>query len=43
MSWAGSAEDCADWIAGNDQAIADREQQRRRATVARMGDAGEIG
>lgn len=40
MAWAGTAEDLADWLAANDDAIVARDQQRRRAVMLEAG--GEI-
>lgn len=41
MAWAGTTDDLADWLAVDDAAIAAREQDRRRATIAEVG--AEVG
>lgn len=38
MAWTGAPDDLADWLACNDQAIVERQQQARRATIAHIGD-----
>ena len=36
-AWNGDAIDCEDWLACRDDALQERQNERRHATVARLG------